>query len=269
MKGIGTFLLVTALTSGTAGAEGEEPGEPSYNVVVDGTVVLAGATAWLASEHLFDLRAAHCRWCDQPLNSIDSSAREALRWSDPDLAHRASNVSAFVITPVSIVAASVVAAVDAGDPDEFLEDGLIVLQATTLGAVLHQVVKLSVAREQPYVRSATQEERARRGIRNRFTSFYSGHTSGAFTLAVAAGTLASMRHYRGQGYVWGVGLGAAATTGYLRLAADRHYLTDVLVGAAVGSAVGFVVPYYLHRPADQPPASSTSAPLLLGTSFVW
>ena len=78
-------------------------------------------------------------------------------------------------------------------------------------------------------------------------SFFSGHTSFAFSLAVASGTVASMRGYRAAPAVWGVGLGAAAVTGYLRIAADRHYATDVMTGALVGSALGFAVPYLLHR----------------------
>ena len=35
---------------------------------------------------------------------------------------------------------------------------------------------------------------------------------------------------------------AAATTGYLRYAAGRHYPTDILVGAAMGAFVGYLVP---------------------------
>jgi membrane-associated phospholipid phosphatase len=38
------------------------------------------------------------------------------------------------------------------------------------------------------------------------------------------------------------GVPLAAATGYFRLAADRHYLTDVLAGAGVGLAVGYAVP---------------------------
>ena len=69
----------------------------------------------------------------------------------------------------------------------------------------------------------------------------------AFSIAVSAGTVASMRGYRWAPLVWATGLTLGATTGYLRMAADRHYFTDVVTGAVVGSAVGFAVPYLLHR----------------------
>ena len=45
-----------------------------------------------------------------------------------------------------------------------------------------------------------------------------------------------------RGWVWGGCLTAAATTGYLRFAAGRHYPTDILVGAAMGAFVGYLVP---------------------------
>jgi membrane-associated phospholipid phosphatase len=64
---------------------------------------------------------------------------------------------------------------------------------------------------------------------------------------VSTATVASMRHYRWAPVIWAVGLLGAATVGYLRIAADQHYFTDVLVGAVAGSSIGFAVPYGLHR----------------------
>jgi len=46
--------------------------------------------------------------------------------------------------------------------------------------------------------------------------------------------------------VWGVGLTLAGTTGYLRIAADKHYASDVLIGAVLGSAAGLILPRWLH-----------------------
>ncbi len=42
----------------------------------------------------------------------------------------------------------------------------------------------------------------------------------------------------------------ASLTAYFRVAADKHYLTDVLAGAGVGSAIGFGLPYLAHRRKD-------------------
>lgn len=46
--------------------------------------------------------------------------------------------------------------------------------------------------------------------------------------------------------IWTAGYALAATSGYLRIAADRHYLTDVVVGAVVGSGIGLAVPLLVH-----------------------
>ena len=67
-------------------------------------------------------------------------------------------------------------------------------------------------------------------------SFFSGHTSAAF--AAASFHHRMLQRFRGKGFgdaeVWGMYL-AAALTGLLRISADKHYLTDVLTGAAVGT----------------------------------
>jgi membrane-associated phospholipid phosphatase len=39
----------------------------------------------------------------------------------------------------------------------------------------------------------------------------------------------------------------ASGVGYLRVAGEAHWLTDVLAGAAMGGGVGFAVPWLLHR----------------------
>jgi hypothetical protein len=43
-----------------------------------------------------------------------------------------------------------------------------------------------------------------------------------------------------------IAAGAAVSTGVLRLVADRHYVTDVLAGAAIGAGAGFVMPMFAH-----------------------
>jgi membrane-associated phospholipid phosphatase len=37
-------------------------------------------------------------------------------------------------------------------------------------------------------------------------------------------------------------------TAYTRIAADRHYFTDTLAGAAIGMAAGAAPPLLFHRP---------------------
>ncbi len=74
----------------------------------------------------------------------------------------------------------------------------------------------------------------------------------------AAGTVSTLRGYPSAPWVWGGGAALAAGAGWLRMAGDAHWLTDVLVGAAVGTAVGVAVPRLLH-PREAAPAAGQPA----------
>ncbi len=85
--------------------------------------------------------------------------------------------------------------------------------------------------------------------RTRYRSFFSGHTSLAFASAALVCT-----HHAQLGLYGGAGdtaacvtaMTAAGATGTLRIVADRHWLGDVVVGAAAGTVLGFAVPWALH-----------------------
>jgi membrane-associated phospholipid phosphatase len=104
-------------------------------------------------------------------------------------------------------------------------------------------------------------------------SFYSGHASTAFAMAVFAGRLADSRRYSGttRALVWTAGLSMAASTAALRVAADKHYLIDVTVGAAAGTLVGLAASK-LHKPRGSPSPSAArpvvTIPVPLGSRTV-
>lgn len=67
--------------------------------------------------------------------------------------------------------------------------------------------------------------------------------------------------------VWLIAEALATTTAALRVAADKHFITDVLTGAAVGSALGLLIPY-LHQRA-QPAEGATWASRLRLTPLAY
>jgi hypothetical protein len=80
---------------------------------------------------------------------------------------------------------------------------------------------------------------------NALRSFYSGHTTNAFASAVFLSTVYD-RYYPESRYkpvIWTSSLGLASLVGYLRFQAGKHFPTDILTGAIVGSAIGYLIPY--------------------------
>jgi len=241
-------LVLIALAS-TARAEPAQPPpeELPYSAVRDGTITGVGALLYLLSETLLkkSLVPDACRWCDPP--GFDASARDALRWDTPETAHELSNWVGFAAVPAAAVGTLVLASHRDHRDDTWLVDLLIVAETAVIAMNVNQAVKLVVGRERPWIHALPADDKllVERPTENNL-SFYSGHSTLAFSLATSAGVVASRRGYRAAPLVWGVGLPLAAATGYFRIAADKHWISDVVVGAALGVAAGYAVPRLLH-----------------------
>jgi membrane-associated phospholipid phosphatase len=226
-----------------------------YDLRIDLPVIAVGGTGWIVSESLKSyVGPSTCRWCDRNadgsdgLNAFDAAARNALRVNDTSSADLASNILGLGIAPVLTISLDVVAAAVDHRVRSAGVDTLLIVQAAVMAADLNQTVKFAAARERPFLHFGGPHSSQ---PTDDYLSFFSGHTALTFSLAVAGGTIASMRRYRLAPLIWVTGLLIATTTGYLRIAADKHYMSDVLVGATVGSACGFMVPYVFHRKAPR------------------
>ncbi len=246
-------------TGATSTPAGGQTHALAYDLPLDLGVTLGGATLAVTLELLApQLEPADCRWCDRDsagndrLNGFDAEIRHSLRWSDKATAATLSNVFSYGLAPLAGVGVgTLVTWYDHGLANLPL-DLLFVAEATFLAANLNHLTKFTVARERPDVHALSASERAERNAVGDNLSFYSGHTTVAFAVATSAGTVASMRGYRLAPVVWATGIPLAAFGGYLRMAADRHYATDVVAGALLGSAIGVGVPYLAHPRVGQP-----------------
>jgi len=106
-----------------------------------------------------------------------------------------------------------------------------------------------------------------------YTSFPSGHTTAAF--AVAASVTDETAHLWPKQTWWvaTVTYGAAAVTGYARIVSNKHWSTDVVTGAAVGTFSGLAVNRW-HRAhpnskLDQWLLPKAVAPTKNGVAFTW
>ncbi|MBN1398016.1 MAG: phosphatase PAP2 family protein [Bacteroidetes bacterium] len=79
-------------------------------------------------------------------------------------------------------------------------------------------------------------------------SFLSNHTMTVFAFAVFTSTVYNDYYPNSElrPYIWAGSLIAAGITGYLRYQSGMHFPTDIIAGAAVGSLIGYAIPW-LHR----------------------
>jgi membrane-associated phospholipid phosphatase len=252
----------------SCGRTGAQTRQLRWNAALDVPLTLAGAAVWVATEAFRPaLAPSTCRWCD--VDGVDTGVRNGLAWRDASAADTASDVTGLLALAAALGVDALAASHD-GAIRRVPLDALLIAEAGVFAADLTQLTKLFVGRERPFVHAldaARKKETASPSNNN--LSFFSGHTAEAFVVTVATGTVATMRGYRWAPLVWIVGGPFAATTGYLRIAADQHWLSDVLVGMVVGAGVGFAVPYVFHRPASAAGGELGQAGSNLGVSIAW
>lgn len=244
--------LFAATENGASAPRLDEPGAADL-------ALTAGSLGIIAATHFTAPCTGPecCRWCDAKagqdrLNGLDRRVGNSLRFRDRNRADRWSDVTLFASLGQAIGYLSF------GNRPAALRDGALLVESYALDLALTQAAKKIARRPRPYAHRHDPPPGERPGAA--LGSFFSGHASSSFCMAVATGTIAFARKEKNAGWILGSGLTLAAATGTLRIAADRHYFTDVLVGAAVGSAAGFLVPH-LHRPADPfSPGPTASAP---------
>jgi len=248
-------IALALLVAIAPAARGAEPPIPlQYNLALDASITGAmGISIALLAIYQPELLPESCRWCTPP--GIDVAVRNALVWNDNARTADTLSTVALAVIPASAVTYLLLSANSRGDVNAGLVDSLLVTEATAAALLVNQVVKLLVGRKRPYV--FFQNDLGYSKSEDNL-SFYGGHTSFAFSVTAATVTVAAMRGYAGVGIVAGVGFTLSAAIGYLRIAADQHFLTDILVGAAVGGLVGWAIPRIFHSPSPTP---STGAAL--------
>jgi membrane-associated phospholipid phosphatase len=145
--------------------------------------------------------------------------------------------------------------------DVALQMLLIDMQSLGLTGVATLATEHAVGRARPYVRDCRPDGSVVDasgkpllngcGTQEDFQSFYSGHTAATATMA----GLTCVHHQHLPLYGDGplndiapcaVMITASLATGVTRIIADRHWASDVLVGAAVGGFSGYVLPSMMH-----------------------
>ncbi len=200
-------------------------------LAIAGAAIVEGSTPNMTAEEIEALSR-------DDINSFDRPA--ASSYSED--ARVASNVLI-----AALVAAPLALAADPAVRRDWPELSTLYLETIAFAAAIPSYAKASFERIRPQVYNpeAPMEIRLEDEPRR---SFFSRHASIAFASAVFLSTVHGAYHpdSRARPYVWTGSLLAAAAIGAARCEAGKHFPTDVIAGAVVGSAVGWIIPR-LHR----------------------
>lgn len=141
-----------------------------------------------------------------------------------------------------------------GSREAAQEMALIDLEAFAIAGALQGATNVLVSRERPFGQGCGEGELPANATdcagSFHYRSFFSGHSAFSFTGAA----LVCVHHLENEllGGPWDAiscagGYAVAATTATFRVVADVHYFSDVLLGATVGTLVGYGVPLFHYR----------------------
>jgi len=142
--------------------------------------------------------------------------------------------------------------------DEMLDIGVMYFETLELAYSVDSLLKSVVVRYRPYAYStSTPADFSNSDI---IASFPSSHATLAFSAAVFTGIVFDKLNPDSnlRPLVWAGGLGLATAASALRVMSGDHFLSDVVVGAAIGATSGFLLPYLHER--SRAAAANGSAP---------
>jgi hypothetical protein len=143
----------------------------------------------------------------------------------------------------------------------------IYAEAHAINFALNTAVKYAIRRPRPYTHHRNGQVRRLHDcprVEDDCLSFYSGHSSTAFTSAIAGGYLMNETFAPSQSFrmlTWGTLMAGAAAAAHLRVRAGKHFYTDVVVGTLLGSGIGMMVPL-MHGGSYVPSAEELGAAAL-------
>jgi len=123
-------------------------------------------------------------------------------------------------------------------PSDARGDAVAYADAVGWSAVAVQWLKVAIGRERPVM--YTSGAAAGAGDPDNQRSFPSSHTTVAFAAATAYVVISGREHLPHRARAALLLYGAALATGVLRVEAGKHFPTDVLGGAALGSGIGWL-----------------------------
>lgn len=161
-------------------------------------------------------------------NKFDRKCRDIFKWNNN--IQEASNISDYFLYGFFLGSIPFSPFISNDNYNELILNNIEVL---AINGIITNLVKFTIKRQRPYSYYQTKNNN-----KDSYKSFFSGHTSTAFAIGTStAMTLSNNTDYNDT-IIWATILSAATATGYFRIASDKHYMSDVLTGAIVGSFIG-------------------------------
>ncbi len=252
MRRILAAIVLVASTAGGAGAQA--PATSSDSAQDASKPFLTRTDAWLAAG--FALGTVAMLPVDQRLAQ---EIREPV-FQDNTVAHDAASFFRFMGQPApEIIGPSLYLAGRLGGWPYLSALGLHGTESFLLATVFTTSIKMLAGRARPYVSadSAAYSFKLFRGFKGTdYSSFPSGHTTTAFSVASAVTAETAVWLDREDAWpgwklvVGGVMYGGATLVGISRMYHDKHWASDVVVGAAIGTFSGNKVVWYAYSHPD-------------------
>jgi membrane-associated phospholipid phosphatase len=233
-----TVLAAAGLLAGAPLRAQEEEGEP------EGAPVLTATDAWIAAG--FAAGTVLVRPADRWLTDrLQQPAVQERRWIQ-------SGATGFKLlaAPGSIIlGGAFYGAGKLADHDVMAEVALHEMQAVAATTAVVYVAKGVFGRARPYMDETNPGDfNFGRGFKNDdYQSFPSGHTAAAFAMATVLTEEARYHRSKDRVPVAIVTYTAATLSGLSRMYDDKHWASDVIAGAAVGTLTSLAVVRYTHK----------------------
>ena len=169
------------------------------------------------------------------VNRFDIKVRKSLKWNSNNLGS-ASSMSDFLLYGLTLGSIPIIPFFS---EDNYYENLITRVNILSLNGLITNLVKITSSRERPKYRFNSNKEKSN----ETYKSFFSGHTSTAFSIGISNALILSKQFPKHSTKIWFSSLSIAATAGYLRIASDEHYASDIIAGSIVGSVIGF----FLHK----------------------
>jgi len=153
------------------------------------------------------------------------------------------------------------------DKENFLSDMVIYSETMYLQAGITKWCKFLTQRNRPYTYNNEVDD-SRKDNRDARFSFPSMHTTTAFSAAVFVSTLYQQKGGKHPIIFWIANLSLATATGILRVASGDHFPSDIICGAIIGSAFGYLIPT-LHRAKDSKVSFHFTGNSIFITMKIW